>query len=477
MATEVDGRAWGGPARMKPSEAVMWRAEGDLRTRSSGCLVELLESAPDWARFRRAHERATLAIPRLRERVVEPLVPVVTPTWTPDAGFDLDYHLQRVRLPEPGGRTELLNLVSQVTSRPLDPNRAQWEAILVEGLDDAGTGAKAAYLLKVHHAMSDGLGMVQLLDMAHSRTEEPGGNRLPDASDELRRPAATPLGLVADRVLEDVTGSPGRVLGAARFALGLAGRLARDPVGELTSAVDFGRSLGRMLSPPEAERSPLLRDGGFGYRALVLDVELAGLRAAGKAVGCSVNDAFLAALLGGFRRYHEAFGVPVERMPMAIPISLRDSSDPMGGNRFTGARFVAPVGEPDPAERMRQVREFVLNHRKEPAVGFLELVSPVLNLLPSPVLTELVGSMTRVSDVQASNIPGLPHPVYLAGVRVLRTYAIGPRPGVAAMVAMISYDGTCCIGVNVDPESVSDIPLLERCLAEGFTEVVEVGES
>jgi len=42
---------------MSPAEALMWRAEGDLRTRSSGALVELLDTAPDWDRFLAAHDR------------------------------------------------------------------------------------------------------------------------------------------------------------------------------------------------------------------------------------------------------------------------------------------------------------------------------------------------------------------------------------------------------------------------------------
>ena len=41
---EVDAWGWGGPARMSAWEALMWRAEGDLRTRSSGLLVEVLDS-------------------------------------------------------------------------------------------------------------------------------------------------------------------------------------------------------------------------------------------------------------------------------------------------------------------------------------------------------------------------------------------------------------------------------------------------
>jgi len=457
---------------MNASEALMWRAEGDLRTRSSGLLLELLDAAPDWDRFLAAHDRATRAIPRLRDRVVEPLLPVVPPTWVQDTRFDLSYHVQRIRLPEPGTPRQLLDYAGQLASRPLDPNRPPWEATLVEGLADGG----AAYLLRLHHAMSDGLGIVQLLGMAHSRTASPGGTQLPTlAPVAASDPSPTPLSLVADGLREELVGGPARAIGAAGSALGALGRVLRDPAGTAERALDYGLSLRRMLSPPAAERSPLLRGGGFGYRLVVHDVALAELKAAGKAAGGSVNDAFLAGVLGAFRRYHEHCGQPVDQLPMAIPISLRDSGDPMGGNKFTGARFVAPMGEADPHTRIQLIREFILNVRAEPAIGFLGLISPVLSKLPGAVLTELTANLTKVSDVQASNIPGLGHPVYLAGAKVLRMYPIGPRPGVAAMVTMVSYDGVCCIGVNVDPDAVTDLELFQTCLCEGFDEVLELG--
>jgi WS/DGAT/MGAT family acyltransferase len=457
---------------MSAWEAVMWRAEGDLRTRSSGALVELLDGPPDWDRLTAAHARACAVIPRLRDRVVEPLVPVGTPTWVPDPHFDLDYHLTRVRLPEPGTMRQLLDYAAQLTSRPLDENRPPWEATVVEGVE----GGRAAYILRIHHSMADGLGFMQLLSMAHSRTLEPGGSRLAESPEQRRRSKETSrLRITLDQLRDEVAGAPGRTLGLATDALGLLGRVARDPAGSISEAVNYGRSLRRMLAPPDAERSPLLREGGFGYRFVVHDVPLTDLKAAGKAGGGSVNDAFLAALLGTFRRYHEHFGVRVDQMPIAIPISLRKSDDPMGGNRFAGARFVAPVGEPDPAIRIKMIRDFVRSARDEPAIAFVELLAPALSRLPSTVLTEVAGGMVGVSDFQASNIPGMTDPVYLAGARVLRLYPMGPRPGVAAMVAMVSYDGTCCVAVNLDPDAITELELFQECLQAGFAEVLALG--
>jgi WS/DGAT/MGAT family acyltransferase len=471
---ELDPARWGSEPKMSAWEAVMWRAEGDLRTRSSGALVELLDGPPDWERLAAAHARACAVIPRLRERVVEPLVPVGTPIWVADPHFDLAYHLARVRLPEPGTMRQLLDYAAQLTSRPLDENRPPWEATVVEGMEDG----RAAYILRIHHSMADGLGFMQLLSMAHSRTLEPGGSRLATEQEQWQPPRETTrLRVTLDQLRDEVIGAPSWTVHLASDALNLLGRVARNPAGSISDAVDYGRSLRRMLAPPAAQRSPLLRGGGFGYKFMVHDVPLVDLKAAGKAAGGSVNDAFLAALLGTFRRYHEHFGIRVDEMPIAIPISLRTSDDPMGGNRFAGARFVAPVGEPDPAIRIKMIRDFVRSARDEPAIAFVELLAPALSRLPSAVLTEVAGGMVGVSDFQASNIPGMTDPVYLAGARVLRLYPMGPRPGVAAMVAMVSYDGMCCVAVNLDPDAITQLGLFEDCLRAGFAEVLALGEA
>ena len=73
-------------------------------------------------------------------------------------------------------------------------------------------------------------------------------------------------------------------------------------------------------------------------------------------------------MLGGVRRYHEKLSLTVDSMPVAIPVSLRTDADPMGANKFAGARFVAPVGEPDPKARIVAIHRFITDVRIEPAL-------------------------------------------------------------------------------------------------------------
>jgi diacylglycerol O-acyltransferase len=210
-------------------------------------------------------------------------------------------------------------------------------------------------------------------------------------------------------------------------------------------------------------------------RTHVLEVPLSELRAAGKAAGGSVNDAYLAALCGGLGRYHEALGVPVDELPLTLPVSLRTGDDPATGNRFAGATIAAPVGEADPSMRMRLIRDQVVARRSEPAINLLGRIAPVAALLPDQVLRGLVNRFTP-ADIQASNVPGYAQETFLAGARVERQYVMGPMPRVAMMATLVSRAGTCTLTARYDTASFSATDQLEKCLQLGLDEVVELGK-
>src|SRR6201997_5073307 len=206
--------SWGGGQDLSAAEALMWRTSNDYRARSTGVMIELLDTEPDWDRLVAAHRRFTVGFPRLRDRVVEPPLPLVSPAWSPDPHFDLAYHLQRVRLPGDGSMAELHALAAQFAARPLDPERPPWEAMLVLGV----TGGRAASLFKPHHSLSDGIGLLQLLDLAHGHSREPGP--ADDRPIPKPRRKESPEGLLVNRLATRAVSAPA---GAVREALSVAG--------------------------------------------------------------------------------------------------------------------------------------------------------------------------------------------------------------------------------------------------------------
>lgn len=456
---------WGTAPEMNPLETAMWRAEtADARLRANVTLLELLEPAPDWERLRGAHEWASRMVPRMRQKVVEPALGVGAPRWVTVEELDIDRHLRRVRLDAPGSMRQLLDVVGEFASAPLDRDRPLWEVLLVEGLADR----RAGYVVKTHHSTTDGLGAVQLMSRLHSRTagHDPSRPEPPvPLPDEVNRTE-----LLTEQIASAVKSVP---LGLLRRAGGFGGLLR--PWEVASSALDAARSATRTVAPPPAG-SGLLRTRGGGWHFEVLEVPLADLKAGSKAAGGSLNDGFLAGILGGFRRYHERVGATVGTLTLGIPISLRAQDDPQGGNRFTGARFTAALDEPDPAERITTIRKFVLSVRESGGSGAVEsLVAPLLGWLPAPVIGALSGSLTSANDVQVSNLPGVTHPVYVAGSRIVRMYPFGPLPGCAAMITLLSHEDTCCIGINVDAASVTDPAGLVADLQAGLDEVLALG--
>jgi hypothetical protein len=251
--------------------------------------------------------------------------------------------------------------------------------------------------------------------------------------------------------------------------------IARRPRESATHAVQVGGSVARYLAPATTPHSPLMRARTMARGLGTLDVPLDDLKRAGKAAGGSLNDAFVAAVIGGLAKYHEFHGEHVDDLRMVMPINLRDPSANLGGNHFTPARFLVPMRIKDPAERIVELGRIARIVRDEPAVTLTDALAGILNQLPTTVTTALFGSMLKGADFVTSNVPGAPFPIYAGGAQLERMYAFGPLSGAAINVTLLSNCGTCCIGVNLDSVAVPDQELFMSCLEQSFADVIAVG--
>ena len=458
------------PRDLSPFDYLLYRMENDSRARSTIMTVDLLDAVPDWDRLHTDLERASRVALRLRQHVVAPIVPLTPAQWVVDPDFDLDYHLRRISLPAPGTERQLLDLAQKLHATPFDIGRPLWDATLVEGLDGID-GAEAALIWKMSHAVTDGVGGMVLERMTRSTERDPDWGPMPPkpVPKDLSAPDLTRRGVrklpisLARGAVQGVTG-----------AVGVVGRTVSNPVKAVQGVAGFAGSVQRIVGPPPAEPSPLLRRRSLNRRFEAHDVALADLRAAAKAHGCSVNDAYIAAVCGALRLYHEELGLPVDAIPLAMPISLRTGDDPVAGNQWSGVRFAAPVGEADPVARMRKIRETILTVRAEPAMNAMAPMASAMAWFPAQTLSAM-GDAGTGADVQASNIPGNPKPVYEGGAKIVRFIPVGPLPGAAMMIVMSSNAGRCFVGVNYDTAAVTEPEVFAKSLRRGFDEVIGVG--
>ena len=455
---------------MEPFDTLMYRTEDDPRIRSSMMSAFILDRAPEWDRLRYTFERITREVVALRQRVVEPMVPITAAQWVVDPDFDLNYHLRRVRVPGAGTERDLLDVMEPILMMPLDRARPLWEVTLVSGLK----GGRAALVFKMNHAITDGAGGQQLAMAAIDLEREPHPPRempsapVPDdvSPYDLIREAAgrTPVTLVTT------------LARAARRTLGAGSQAIQNPGRALNDTGHFLSSLGRVLGPSPAEPSPLLRRRGLRRRLETLEIDMEALRSGSKAGGGSLNDGLLAAVAGGLRRYHEKLGAPIDSMCAAVAISLRTEDDPAASNRFAGARLRMPIAEEDPVERIRLIHDLVRRARDEPAIDALRIFAPFAVLVPK-ALTEMGTQLAGPThDIQISNVPGSPIPLYLAGSKIQKMLYFGPLPGPAAMLVLHSYVSTCYLGVNLDPAAIVEADLFMDCIQQGFEEIVGLAQ-
>jgi WS/DGAT/MGAT family acyltransferase len=460
--TEIEGPT---DLFMRDSDAFSWYMERDPALRSTIVAVAWLDSAPDWDAVCDTLERATRAIPLFRMTVAELPVRVATPHWSVDDDFDLAHHLRRLDAPAPRTPATVIDVARLAAITPFDLNHPLWEFTLVGHLD----GDRAALVMKVHHSLTDGIGGMELALQLFDREPSPvRAEPMPPAPDgEPDGPGAL--------FLESLQHDRERLVELARReARGVVPGIVhavRHPLRTAGDVLKTARSIAGTVAPVSTTLSPIMTGRGLGRRLEMCTMELADLKRAAAMAGGSVNDGFMAGICGGLRRYHGHHDTDVEELRVTLPISIRTPSDPTTGNHITLQRFTLPVDLADPVERIRAVRTRCRSARDEPAVQHTEAIAGALNLLPPSV----VGSMLKHVDFLASNVPGFTFPVYLGGARMTGYFPFGPTIGAALNVTLLTYAGTCCIGVTVDTAAVPDPEVLLHYIAGSFEEILDLG--
>ena len=437
-----------------------WRmATDDPVMRSTILGVLVLDKSPDWDTLRDRYERATRLAPVLRSRVVEGPLELQTPRVVVDPNFDLSFHMHRFSMPSGSTWGDVLEEARKQSMADFDKERPLWQVTVLEGLP----GGKSVVIQKLHHAIADGQGAVQLglalLDFAEEGTDlgpmppapEPA---VLDTKGFMQAVVRNNVGWVA-KTAEDVIRGIGPLAMAA----------IKSPKQLLGKVVGTAESVLRFTKVPLGPLSPIMQERSINYHFDTIDMDFGTFREAAKKRDRTVNDLFLAGISVGMYRYHQAMGRPVDQLRMNMPISLRTSEDQ--GNAVTIARFEIPVSNVID-DVLDAAASTVRSWRAEPALKLADYMAELSRFLPP----DLVSAAAQTSDLTASNVPGVPVPVWLAGARVERMYPLVGTVGAAINVTMLTYNGTASVGVSSDDAAVGDREVLLDCLRDGFIDVV-----
>ena len=456
--------------RMSDSEALMWRLEKDPALRSDFLNVTFLDKEPDFARFRRRIEDATIVIPRLRERVVASPGNLAPPEWAPDPSFDIDYHVRKIAVPTPGTDRELLDLAAAHLTDAFDRARPLWQFTIVTGLE----GGRAAYLSKMHHTITDGVGGVRMSAMfidLERDAPEPERPEAPAVPDEPPG-GLSPLDVVGRAVSFVV----GRQLAMGRRIAGDAVRAIIHPTElprQALDVADVGRYLARQLLVREPALSPLWSGKrSLGRHFEILSADLDELKRAAKGLGGTINDAYVTVMAHAAGEYHRAKGADVEELRFSMPVSTREDKS-AGGNAFTPIRFMIPVGKMDIDQRFGRVQERIRTERTQSTVS-MDAFSGVLAAIPDSVLIRTARQQVQTVDFAASNVRGAPFDLYTAGAHIESNHPMGPLAGTAFNATVLSYRGNLDLGLNCDTAAIDDPGLLRDCIEDAFAQLLSL---
>ncbi|MEY2423731.1 MAG: diacylglycerol O-acyltransferase / wax synthase [Acidimicrobiaceae bacterium] len=457
--------------RMSDADALMWTIEKDPLLRSTITSVAVLDQSPDRGRLVDSLDRATRLVPRLRQRVVSNAMSIAPPRWEFDPNFDIAYHLRWMKAPGEGTLRDLLDIAQPIAMQGFDRARPLWEFTVVDGLADG----RAGLIIKVHHAITDGVGAVKIAMHLFDLERDVSLDRGP-MPDEPEIHVMNQL----ERMRDAFDHERRRQSGIARRSIAsLTGAATAAAADAPTSVRQFGAtlaSIGRMLAPATTPLSPIMTGRSLSVHFDTITVPLAELKAAAKRADGKLNDAFVAGITGGLRRYHQKHGAEVDALRMTMPINIRnDDTADLAGNQFAPARFAIPMTIDDPVERMRATRELVAQQRGEPALSLAAPLAGILYRLPASVTTGVFGSLLRGIDFVTSNVPGVPIPVFFGGARMEAQFAFGPMSGAATNITLLSYLDEVQIAINTDPAAIPDSEVFLGCLLEGLDEIRKVG--
>ncbi|HUH68186.1 MAG TPA: wax ester/triacylglycerol synthase family O-acyltransferase [Mycobacterium sp.] len=422
-------------------------------------------------------EQRLAQIPRYRQKVREVRIGMARPVWIDDGDFDITYHVRQSALPSPGSDEQLHELIARLAARPLDKSRPLWEMYLVEGL----AKNRVALYTKSHQALINGTTALEIGHIIADRTRRP-----PPFPEDIWIPERDPssarllLGAVGDWVA-----GPGAQLQAVGSAVaGLA-----TNYGEL---LDVGRrviDIARTVARGTAPSSPLNVTVSRHRRFTVARGSLEDYRTVRARYECDINDVVLAVVAGALGNWLMSRGEavsPTATVRAMAPLSVyADGHDATGPgqtiSQVTPFLVDLPVGEANPVVRLSQIAHDTESNPT--ATGLVDartivtlsgFAPPTLHAMGIRVATGFPSFSKRTFNLLITNAPGAQSQMYIAGTKLLETYAVPPLlHNQALAISVTSYNGMLYFGINADRDAMSDVDLLPGLLSQSLEELLE----
>ena len=327
--------------------------------------------------------------------------------WSFDKHVELDYHLRRSALPEPGRVRDLLELASQLHGYLLDRHRPLWEAHLVEGLQD---GRYAVYT-KYHHSLMDGVSALRLMQRAFASDPDDDRVQVPWSL----APRKSKSGTKRSSPLGRASGAAGSAFAFAPSTL----KLARAALLEQ-----------QLVLPFRAPRTMFNVRIGGARRVAAQSWSLERIKAVKDAAGVTVNDVVLAMSSGALRAYLlDQNALPDDPLTAMVPVDLRQDGDDSGGNMVGSFLCSLATNLDDAAKRLEAISTSIRNTKEVfaqlPPVQQLALSAFNIGGLFFGLIPGYLSTASPPFNIVISNVStGQSEPMYWRGARLDGNYPL-----------------------------------------------------
>jgi diacylglycerol O-acyltransferase len=398
------------------------------------------------------------ALPELRAKLADSQLNLDHPVWVEDEDFDLSRHLHRICVPSPGGRKELAELCGDLASVPLDRSKPMWEMWVIDGVaaKDASEGGPLALMIKVHHAVVDGVSAANLL------------NKL--CSPEPDSPPPDPVDGPGDATRLEIAAG-----GLVRFLsrpLQLA-KVMPATMSTIANTVSRARNGTAMTAPFSAPATAFNAEVTPERNIAMAQLDFQDVIRVKNRFDVKVNDVVMALCAGALREYLRGREeLPDKPLVAVVPSSVHDKCDRPGRNQVSGMFCSLETHIEDPAERLRAIAETASRAKEHSSA-----IGPTLALdwiqVPARaafgVVTGVLGhtplTHTPIHNVVISNVAGPPTKLYAMGSEVTALYPLGPIfHGSGLNITVMSLAGKLNVGIISCRQLVDDL----WALADGF---------
>lgn len=418
-----------------------------------------------FVRLRDELKRRITGMPAFRRKLHDSLLNVDHPVWVEAEDFDIDHHLHRVGLPQPGDDRALSELCAHLASQPIDRSLPLWQMYVIEGLPNG----QVAVFAKMHHSTVDGVTGANMMSQLCTLTPDD-----PALDEDLVKETAGGSGALELAV----GGALSRLATPWRLASLLPGTL-----GVLPSWINRARKGMAMPAPFTAPRTPFNRTI-TGHRTISFtSVELDDVKRVKNAFGTTVNDVVLAVTSTALRTYlDDLHSLPAKPLIAMVPMSVHAAESRPGTNRVSGMFMSLSTDIDDPVERLEAIRDANVVAKDHTNALDANLLTDWAQFAAPSVFGSAVRMYSRlrlserhpvVHNLVISNVPGPNIPLYFLGARIERMLPLGPVfHGAGLNCTVMSMDGKLHFGFIACKRSVPDPWPLAKAVEEALAEYV-----